>query len=499
MPVSAGSGASPARRTLILLAALLLWAVFVLGIAALAGRTLEYEETLLAIFAGLCLLPLANAVIDRDGDLLSPISFIGAVTLMLFVVRAAFLRYGNVRPEDVPTNLVGDYQRFLASAIELSLVAWMAALVGYYLPIGKVLAGVMPPITMLKDEPVPWRILVVWGVGILFKALQVLRGTSLAFQSKEGVDNATSSYIDYLSTFSDAAVCLYAIQYFRGRLARQYVVFLWCVAVPFELLYGLVTGGKLRVLMPIIAVLLAYNYCRRRVRFAHLLAVAAVTVFVVFPVVVQYRALYVDRVGYGDLDMAVGAQVVSDAAVNLNEQDDFVTEALRAATNRLHGTDSIMLAVKMTPEFLPWADPTLFGLWPVMALVPRLLWRDKPVMVLIPNWEVDYWGLERGAPSSMARTHLGGLYLTFGWWGAVLGMGLVGLFWRFLHQAVALNWGPCAILLQYKILNLVIRIENDIPQIYAQLMQVLIVFFILVWFVRTPNLVRRRVLRPRPA
>ncbi|MFM2153731.1 MAG: hypothetical protein RL199_2166, partial [Pseudomonadota bacterium] len=188
---------------------------------------------------------------------------------------------------------------------------------------------------------------------------------------------------------------------------------------------------------------------------------------VVVPVVQQFRNVFGERLGAGGFEVGSSATAIVDAASEAGRADDFAAGALTSTIDRFHGIDSVALAMKLTPSLLPHGETKLYLLFPVMALVPRIAWKSKPVNIDVPGWETDYWGQSAEAGTSVARTVFGALYIAFGSvWTVVWAFGL-GVVWRTTREYVRRSWGMSSAMLYVVQLAAMLRIENDLPLIYA--------------------------------
>jgi hypothetical protein len=76
----------------------------------------------------------------------------------------------------------------------------------------------------------------------------------------------------------------------------------------------------------------------------------------------------------------------------------------------------------------------------VLSYVPRIVWADKPDTAA-GLWVTENFGGGPGVPSHTAPTWIGELYFNFGWPGITIGMLLVGVYMRTLHEVL---FGPKA-------------------------------------------------------
>lgn len=457
------------------------------GIPSLQDRAPELTDILLGLLATLTLLPGALALLRETGDILEPLSVTGGLFFLYFALRATFLLYGSPDLGDLSPRLGYSFHEFVVPALEFTIACWVAAMVGYYLPFGRLAARQLPAARRLEGDINQRNTLLLFGIGALFRMIQVARGTHLAFAKNVDADPSTQSYVDLGSSLDLVALFLLSAQYFRGKLDLRTRTLLFAVVLPETLLFGFISGSKWLMLQPLITMLAASHYLRSKLGLRHGVVLVALLVFVAIPLGQAMRSSYgetndsvTDFSFHGTTASAeMAASRVRDTVAD--DSSAFVESALRSTTSRMHGLDSVMVALKMTPDFIPWVDPAPYYLAPLMAVAPRILWKNKPIADAVPRWATDYWGARPSETSSIATTHIGALYLAFGWFGSAVAMLLLGMLWRIIYEYPLRFRGPISWCLYYFQLLSVIRIENDIPTVYVGLTKVLALFVIVVW------------------
>jgi hypothetical protein len=68
-----------------------------------------------------------------------------------------------------------------------------------------------------------------------------------------------------------------------------------------------------------------------------------------------------------------------------------------------------------------------------LSYIPRLLWAEKPLFDT-GQWVTDHFGSGPEIESSTGPSWMGELYFNFAWAGIVIGMGLIGIWFRFLQE-----------------------------------------------------------------
>jgi hypothetical protein len=98
-----------------------------------------------------------------------------------------------------------------------------------------------------------------------------------------------------------------------------------------------------------------------------------------------------------------------------------------------------------------------------LSFVPRLLWPGKPRFET-GQWVTSHFGPGPEIESSTGATWIGEFYYNFGWPGVVLGMFVLGIWFRFLQESF-LGIGaaiPCMLAGVVTIVGLCIAIDGDL-------------------------------------
>lgn len=144
-------------------------------------------------------------------------------------------------------------------------------------------------------------------------------------------------------------------------------------------------------------------------------------------------------------------------------------------THRLYGFDSLVLAVRYTPSSVPYqGGATLNNL--AAGVVPRVLWPEKPDIGIGYWFAETYWGTPAGVkqvPQSV--THPAELWIDFGWFGVVLGLAILGIWYRFAYSALRPHDSGTGAVLYVIVLLTVVPVDRDLPLVYVTLLQRLVV------------------------
>jgi hypothetical protein len=139
----------------------------------------------------------------------------------------------------------------------------------------------------------------------------------------------------------------------------------------------------------------------------------------------------------------------------------------------------MVLALRYTPSNIPYQEgATLQNL--ASGLVPRVLWPGKPTIGIGYWFGVNYWrppSQVRVAPQAI--THPGEFYIDFGVAGVIVGLALLGLFYRFIWESLRPHESATVALLYTILFLTVVVVDRDLPLVYVTLVQRLVVTGIL--------------------
>jgi hypothetical protein len=135
---------------------------------------------------------------------------------------------------------------------------------------------------------------------------------------------------------------------------------------------------------------------------------------------------------------------------------------------RFRMVDHVALIEARTPSMYPHTGAARYRDLAQIALVPRALWQDKPVLDDGLDFSHTYWEIPRTTTTYTPITQPGDLYRGFGWAGALIGMliwgGMVGGLTRLLGRQPSAR---AEMLYLFVLFTAVVNIESDIPQVVA--------------------------------
>jgi hypothetical protein len=282
---------------------------------------------------------------------------------------------------------------------------------------------------------------------------------------------------------------------------RRNLVFLVPLVVM-DILWGVLSGSRFKMVLPLVSLAVGLSRITRGVSLGR--AAAGLTLFagVVFPLTTAIRGgLFEQRIDIEREGLSTAAVGRSLEGAFDEDEESGESSAIGLLGERLHGLTSLALVIRYTPERHPYRLGEQFLLTPVVMVVPRLLWPDKPQPGEFTRiFKRFYWGSNAGDRTSVAPSQLGGFWSDFGFPGVFVGMTLAGLLFGFLmgHVRFGTREGtvfPIAVT-STLLLGFIQTFENEFAPLVEGLPKMLLIHYAVAWGLSTP---RRRRASPKQA
>jgi hypothetical protein len=149
--------------------------------------------------------------------------------------------------------------------------------------------------------------------------------------------------------------------------------------------------------------------------------------------------------------------------------------------------DNLALVQQKTPAtiaYRPWSE-LLTG--PLVALVPRAVWPNKPTISTGNEFARIYYELPTTIYSSNAVTIPGDLYRHGGLVPLGVGMSVLGLLLGFFDRALTPSTDPRQLVIYVPLFLYLIKFERDVTVYLVALAQLLLVSLVVAWLVFAPT------------
>jgi hypothetical protein len=118
--------------------------------------------------------------------------------------------------------------------------------------------------------------------------------------------------------------------------------------------------------------------------------------------------------------------------VSTTKLDDYVVEGMLATSARLDALSITSVIARDAGDRVPFQHGWSLG-YIAIAYVPRFVWPEKP-WTTIGEWVTDNFGSGPMIESATGPSWVGEFYFNFGWAGVVIGMALLGAWFRWVHE-----------------------------------------------------------------
>lgn len=454
---------APASLMIIILSSLVGIAVG-LALGVRGGNLATLALTMIiAVLALLPMLVILGRPTDQKNMLLS-LFCLGFIAR--FVIPPLILYVPSQAPVDAPSMYLSMLRPWdVANGQFVVLIGLISFLLGHTIPVLRLLG---------PGFPVPrrhWSPGATIGVGtglVLFGWLITAAATFNLIPAALG-----SGVISTLSSSLIFGNVLLALAAFRYR-SRSALVILF-ITLPTIAFAGFLSGSKTSTLIAPAFVALTYIFERRRIPLSFV-AIGVLLLAVVYPASNFVR------------DALLGPGLRGAAQVLLNPGDsasevgryvgsmgvgEYLGQGFSAVAARLDSTGVVSVIVRDTPRLSPYQNGSTLVLF-FVSFIPRALWPGKP-NIAIGQFITDVYGSGPEIESSTGPSQIGDYYLNFGHAGVIMGMLILGVFFRFSHDLLLSRrpTAPALLVVVGIVLCLVITFETNVA-----LTQARIVFFV---------------------
>jgi hypothetical protein len=326
------------------------------------------------------------------------------------------------------------------------------------------------------------------------------------FSADYGQLIAVAAYTQYLSigeSLGLLALLGIAIQCFSSPRPNLFDRQLLIFVLSYEVLFGFLSGFKSQVCMPFIILgLVYYSQYRRFPRW--MLPAVLVGIFAAYAVIEPFRFARYHEVSFDGTDLGNIAATMATAQTQGNDDEERPSTALSVLA-RLNLTYVASKGIEYAATTrLPEDSPNFLGdifLSPVHALIPRILWEDKPVqnIGLWYSMEVIGYRLEDGILSSTAMGPVTYLNFAGGPIAVIIGFFTIGVFQRaFFDGLRPFSCGGLVVFLGLlRLLTVIDSAFNTIFTAIIRLLPLLLFAQYLLFYSPRPLLLHQRVM-PRP-
>lgn len=396
----------------------------------------------------------------------------------------------SVSQEELPEVLRNLSEGALVGSYALVLLGLAAFMIAYAIVARPTARILLDPGSLggLKTTRV---MVVVAAIFVARLGLLSLGNFGYLLNSQEYAGNlAYTGLLNVLTDLSPFALLLMGVLAFRRRAQRWERVALG-VVVFVELGFGLISGTKIGLVLPAVAIGLAYLYTRGSIPWKPIVIGLLIFLFFV-PGIERYRELLNtggERVSSPSAAFDYGVQALNETFTNPSVSER-VSDGSRFMLGRLDSLRAFALVRSKTPAPIPYERGKLYLIAPLFNVVPRILWPSKPILDIGLQTFRDYYG--GSGNSSVTRTLPGDFYANFGVPGLFVGMFFLGLVVAALRRSFVRGRTVTGLLVYAVGFFTLMNYEADFASLLAGLPRILVTVLIVAWFTTSDRANGRR-------
>jgi hypothetical protein len=292
----------------------------------------------------------------------------------------------------------------------------------------------------------PRALWILAGVSVLARVAQIALGQFGYLADPSKAVSSASWYAQILVQTGGlglAALAIASVELARPGGARHRTTFL--VLLGTEVGFGLLSGMKGQFVFTLLAVCVSFTVARGRLPVRSLLAAAAIFVLVVVPFNAAYRDI-IRTHGRTNVSapaaVALAPQVVvrtvegDDAGDDSQDRPTLTSVVGSTVTGRSRTVDSLAAVVQKTPGVVPYRSVFEIVTDPVLGLVPRALWPDKPVRTAGYTFNQEYYDTPANLYSAAAISPQADLFRHGGLLVLLVGSAIIGAGYRLVDETL---------------------------------------------------------------
>ena len=281
-------------------------------------------------------------------------------------------------------------------------------------------------------QPSAGSVIALWLLAMCAVGFQVLNGGFGYLSDPSAALSETSSVAALVSAvYRLGTIATFLAAWRHGRDPTLGTRLSLAIIAGSQIGVSLFAAQKETVIIQLIVVFLGIAIWRRTRLLAVILAAFFVLVFV-FPFVTQYRNEVVQ--GSARLSPSAALSTIDfgelvGLAFNTTSKD-----SAESATYRLTRIGDVAVIMQKTPEVVPFRPAGDIVTAPLLGLVPRSVWPEKPVLDAGYQMSSVYYGLPSSVHTSSALTPYGDLWRHGGLPVVILGMAALGVLVRTVDE-----------------------------------------------------------------
>ena len=447
-------------------------------IATVMGDISPSTYTYVFILGLLCAIPFLLGRLRGRLDLFEPIYAVAVAYFGFFGFRALML-VNEPRLTAVAMNLLLiNTSTYLLLGLQYVIGGMVALLLGYYSGLGGRLAQLAPQPSWMRGCSISLgRVTIVFLIGFGVQMFLSSGGYGI------GAEGSVADMLSQIAFLGYYGLALGWVKLLVDRGVRTTLLVPTVVGMAVAEIGYVVAGGQRQYILLLLAILvIGLHYFSRRFSTRQLLLGGCLFAFVIFPLTEQWRQVYwfSPQMETEQPDAAQAYRQAFEELTATGTLGEYLRGAAVTFSNRLHGMDSLMLALYKTPATIPFFQGETLRNIAVGVFVPRFLWPGKPKVYISDFFAREYWGLPPHIHAAIAVSQIGELYINYGLGGVLIGLFCLGVIYRALYVYLMVRAPRSYATIMYIIaFHSVIIIDREFAVLYGTLIKHLAVLVVL--------------------
>lgn len=334
----------------------------------------------------------------------------------------------------VPLAELAQYGTDLNKSASYGLLGVLALSIGMKVGMGGQTSGSVSFSERIRQEAEKWpQAQVLFICGTIIVAGYVLAAASVvAGPLREPLNQASN--IKYLGLFFLTYWCLY----------RQRAIGILLLVIVFEVIFGM-TGFFAEFKNSILTFFIAAVFARPKVTPINIISVGAAACLILSigifwsSVKPDYRSFVNKGTGAQIVDVPIDQRVDFLANAALSMDNDKIADGFQRLITRHGYIEYLGLVMENIPRSMPHQNGSITASVFGHITVPRVLWKDKPVLMNDTEVMSKYSGLPMtwNSDTSISIGYLGELYADFGYYGGLIGAAVIGFAVGFVYRNIS--------------------------------------------------------------
>ncbi|WP_141604631.1 O-antigen polymerase [Terrilactibacillus laevilacticus] len=408
------------RKKSLLLISLLFFFLSCIIFISLINTMSTDSLVLIIIFETVILIPFLLYVLHIHHDPLDiclvAFLYMGLGFLGRYIILKLFPYLSPLTNEDIITE-----------GLIVQTLSMLSMLIGYYIYL-KISYNRVIRLDQVKKIKISGLVMVLYTIVLISRIYLIVTNNAIAFAFNDYT--VPTGFLLYATNFSlMGPVCWGFLYYYyltEKRKKNRKIVF---AILLFEIFWGILIGAKTPLVNILIMWLLAksisggINITKRQL-------------FMIFPIIIltfilinSIRGIYGSE--FNDSKSSLRDQISTVKSLNISS--DEITNSLVQMAQRSDVLDSVSRIVSLTPSIYPYQYGKQYLYMPLIPMIPRTLWSDKPSYDdgLYNAW--TYRGMSKNQFVHYATGITGGFYWNFGLIGTLICMFFTGVIYSFLY------------------------------------------------------------------